>query len=122
MDRCRCAPGVTCTDIIISDLVMPQVFGLDFVEALFAKGCVAPHLAMMSGYWSGADEARAVRLGRRLFAKPFDLTEIDAWLATVETLVPPNRGLLLLSAPEWGGQPRARSHGDADWPLDPSPR
>ena len=65
---------------------------MDFVEALFAKGCVAPHMAPMSGEWSEADEARAVRLGCRLFARPFPLTEIDAWLTKVETLVPPDRG------------------------------
>ena len=113
MDRCPCAPGITCTDIF-SDLHMPHVHGLDFMEALFAKQCVAPHIALMSGEWSEADEARAVRLGCQLFAKPFHLTEIDAWLTRVETLVPPDRGLLPLSAPAWWGRPTAPSQGDSN--------
>ena len=64
-------PGITCADIILSDLNMPQVQGLDFVETLVAKRCAAPHIGLMSGAWSAADEARAVRLGCRLFHKPF---------------------------------------------------
>ncbi len=42
---------------------MPQVQGLEFAEAFLAKGCVAPHIVLMSGNWSEADEARAARLG-----------------------------------------------------------
>jgi hypothetical protein len=64
---------ITCADIILSDLNMPQVQGLNFVETLVAKGCVVPHIALMSGEWSDADETRAARLGGRLFRKPFSL-------------------------------------------------
>jgi hypothetical protein len=94
MDRCPCAPGITCTDIILSDLNMPLVQGLDFVEALALKHCAAPHIALMSGTWSEADEDRAARLGCRVFRKPFSLVAIDPWLAKVATLVSPDRGLL----------------------------
>ena len=104
MDRCECPAGVTCTDIIIADLNMPQIHGLEFFEALFVKRCVAPYLALMTGAWSAADEARALRLGCWLFTKPFTFGQLDAWFTTVESLVPPDRRLLLLSAPEWWGQ------------------
>ena len=109
MDRCRCPAGVTCTDIIIADLNMPQIHGLDFFETLFAKRCVAPYLALMSGAWSEPDEARALRLGCWLFTKPFTFGQIDTWFATVESLVPPDRQLLTLGAPEWQSQPTASS-------------
>jgi DNA-binding response OmpR family regulator len=99
MDRCPCPPGTTCADFILSDLQMPRVYGLDFVEALLQKQCAVPHLALMSGFWTPADEARAVGLGCRLFRKPFSLRELDAWLDTAETLVPPDRGLLELTPP-----------------------
>ena len=101
IDRCPCAKGITCTDIILSDLSMPQVQGLDFVEALLAKGCVVPHVGLMSGDWPEADAARAVRLGCQLFRKPFSLAEIEAWLTKVETLVPPDRGLLRWDTCGW---------------------
>ncbi len=110
LDRCPCAPGTTCTDIILSDLHMPLVQGLDFIEALARKQCAGPHIALMSGIWSEADEARAARLGCRIFRKPFSLGAVDAWLATVETLVSPDRGLL-----EWdrgGGGCHVPSPGD----------
>ena len=107
MDRCRCPAGVTCTDIILADLNMPQIHGLDFFEALFVKRCVAPYLALMSGAWSEADEARALRLGCWLFTKPFTFGQLDAWFTTVETLVPPDRQLLTVGAPAWRGQPTA---------------
>jgi len=91
---------------------MPQVQGLDFVEALVAKGCVVRHIALMSGEWSDADETRAARLGCQLFCKPVTMAEIDAWLAKVETLVPRDRGLLQWESCGWGQQtqpPPARS-------------
>jgi len=104
MDRCPCAAGVACTDIILSDLNMPQVQGLDFVEALVAKRCAAPHIALMSAAWSVADEARAAHLGCQLFRKPFAIAEIDAWLTKVEALTSPDRGLLPWDARGWGRQ------------------
>ncbi len=73
---------------------MPEVQGLDFVEALMAKRCCVRHIALMSGEWSAADIARAKRLGCHIFAKPFAIVEIDAWLDQVERLVPPDRRLL----------------------------
>jgi DNA-binding response OmpR family regulator len=108
MDRCPCAPGITCADIILSDLNMPQVQGLNFVEALVAKGCAVPHIALMSGEWSDADEARAAHLGCRLFRKPFSLADITAWLTTVEARVPPDRGLLAWDSCAWGRQTPAQ--------------
>ena len=101
MERCPCAPGIICADIIFSDLNMPGVQGLDFIEGLMAKHCVVPHLVLMSAEWTEADEARPVRLGCRLFHKPFSLAELDAWLAKIEPLVPPDRGLLLWDSFAW---------------------
>ena len=99
MDRCPCPPGTVCADLLLSDLQMPEVAGLDFVEGLLAKGCVAPHLGLMSGAWSPAAHARAVRLGCRLFQRPFDMAELLAWFDTVEAQVDFTRALL-----EWRGQ------------------
>jgi DNA-binding response OmpR family regulator len=99
MDRCPCPPGTVCADLLLSDLHMPEVQGLDFVESLLAKACVTPHIALMSAAWSAAAWARAGRLGCRLFTKPFASAEILAWFDTVQAHVAPTRVLL-----DWCGQ------------------
>ncbi len=111
LETCPCAAGITCADLILCDLNMPQVQGLDFVEALLAKRCGVRHFALMSGGWSAADIARARRLGCHLFAKPFAIAEIDAWLDRVESQVAPDRGLLQWDTCKWKGQPSAPDRG-----------
>lgn len=93
-DRCLCDQETTCTDIILSDLNMPNVKGLDFVEELFAKGCRCHNIALMSGAWSEHDVARANSLGCKLFSKPFTIAEIQKWLVQVEGRLTPDRKLL----------------------------
>ena len=99
MHRCSCAAGTICADIIISDINMPRVNGLDFVEALATKQCALPHVALMSGGWSDADRARAAQLGCQLFTKPISVAEVEVWLDTVETVIAPTRQLR-----EWDAQ------------------
>jgi DNA-binding response OmpR family regulator len=99
MHRCPCSPGAVCADLLLVDLHMPEGAGLDFVEGLLAKGCVAPHVALMSGDWSLAAHARAVRLGCRLFQKPLEIPELFAWFSIMEAQVDPRRVLL-----DWRGQ------------------
>jgi CheY-like chemotaxis protein len=52
--------------VILSDLNMPEMQGLDFVAALMAKHCAVAHIALLSGAWSEADKARAAGLGCQL--------------------------------------------------------
>lgn len=81
--RCQCEAGTTCADIIISDLQMPNVQGLEFLESLRAKGCRCRGIALMSGGWTPKDAERAEGLGFKLFAKPFHIHEVLEWLDTV---------------------------------------
>jgi len=101
--RCPCPPGTTCADIIISDINMLQVNGLDFVAALPTKGCALPRFALISGAWSDEDRARARRLGCHLLTKPFSLVELTTWLEHVEAGVAPTRRLLDWDAQGWWG-------------------
>lgn len=86
-DVCRCQMEEPCADAIISDLHMPGMTGLEFAEAQRAKGCKCAHIALVSGRWSAAEVARASRLGCKLFAKPFHISQIDEWLDAVEEAV-----------------------------------
>ena len=107
MPRCPCPPGTVCADLLLSDLNMPEVQGLDFVETLMSKQCVAPHLGLISARWSPAAHARAARLDCRLFTKPFPIAEILAWFDTVEAHVAPTRALLDWQAQGWRIEPSA---------------
>lgn len=94
MPLCPCPSGTLCADIIISDINMPRVNGVDFIEALASKQCAVPRIALMSGGWSDADRMRAARLGCQLFTKPLSIAQFEAWLDTVESIIAPARRLL----------------------------
>jgi CheY-like chemotaxis protein len=81
---CRCAASERCVDIILSDIRMPTINGLDFVENQKKKQCKAPYIAMMSGSWTSDDLKRAERLGCKILQKPFEASEINEWLDEVE--------------------------------------
>ena len=38
-ENCSCPDGQTCTDIILTDINMPVMRGIDFVEKQIDKGC-----------------------------------------------------------------------------------
>ena len=93
VQSCACPSHQACADIIISDLNMPFMKGLDFLEQQIKKGCKVTHLALMSGDLTNSDSDRAKSLGIKLFNKPFSITEIDEWVEIVEAEVPPDRVL-----------------------------
>ncbi|MEI7879707.1 MAG: response regulator [bacterium] len=76
-----CYPAGMCPDIIISDIDMPHVNGLEFIESLFTKGCKCKHVAMLSGIGiADADMKRMAEYGVRYFSKPLDYVEFEMWL------------------------------------------
>jgi len=91
---CKCPPDGLCADIIISDLNMPNVRGLDFLEAQRRKGCKIQHVALISGGWTGAEMRRADETGCRVFAKPLEIQQIHEWLDQVEGKIDARRTLV----------------------------
>jgi DNA-binding response OmpR family regulator len=78
---CPCIPEAKCPDIIISDVDMPDVTGLTFVEAVFNRKCKCKHVALLSGKdISDHDMKRIAKLGTRVFTKPLDFAEFEAWV------------------------------------------
>ena len=84
LPECRCKENERCADIILSDLEMPCINGLKFIENQRYKNCKAPHIAMMSGNWGEEELLRASELGCKNFHKPFQIDEINEWLDEVE--------------------------------------
>ncbi len=90
---CRCPLNNACSDIVITDLKMSVMSGLEFVERQIVKGCKVKNIALMSSSWSVEEQAAAQRMGCRLFSKPFSLAEMKAWLQECEKRIDPRREL-----------------------------
>ena len=93
LPECRCDPNQTCTDMIVSDLNMPNITGLRFVENQKKKNCKCQHVVLMSGNWTEQDLLRAHELGCKTLAKPFTFQELYEWLDEVERSIEPTREL-----------------------------
>ena len=81
---CQCTENERCADIIITDLDMPNVSGLDFLDGQMSKGCKIQYIAIMSGAWPEASKGRAKGLGYAVFEKPFSLSALTKWLDKCE--------------------------------------
>lgn len=72
--------NASCADIIISDIYMPTVEGLNVIKNRVDRGCGVTCRALMSADWSDVVWQYAKRIGCRLFSKPFDLEDMLEWL------------------------------------------
>ena len=86
-----------CSDIIISDLYLPNIDGLELIKDRIDNGCKVKCRALMSTSWSEADWQYAHKLGCKLFRKPFDLKEILEWLDDCAKKIDADRKLMNLS-------------------------
>jgi DNA-binding response OmpR family regulator len=92
-DMCLCPEGQTCADIILTDINMPHMKGIDFIERQRAKGCACKHVALMSGAFTSEDEKKARDLDLKFFKKPFAIDEVFRWLDIIEPQINPHRKL-----------------------------
>jgi len=88
---CHCDSNHVCADIIISDIKMPKVSGLQFVDGQKEKGCKIKNIAFMSGPWSKSDLKYAQELGCKVFHYPYTFEEINDWLDECEKNISPGR-------------------------------
>jgi two-component system response regulator YesN len=94
----KCYHENPCSDIIISDVSMPKLDGLKFVEKIKKSGCKVKNIALISGYWSKEDISRAKEIGCSVFHKPLKPAQLNEWLDNCEKNISPNR-LLSQSMP-----------------------
>ena len=90
---CSCPVTYACADIILTDLNMPFIKGMDFLENQKKKGCKVRNMALMSGDLDKEISDRAKRLGIKLFEKPFGLKELEEWVEMAEKQIPEERHL-----------------------------
>jgi two-component system NtrC family response regulator len=81
---CRCKNHQSCTDVIMTDLNMPGMDGIRFIENLKKKNCKCRHVAVMSGDLNAEAMYQAVKLGCSAFEKPLDNKTLFSWLDNIE--------------------------------------
>jgi CheY-like chemotaxis protein len=81
---CPCPFAEACPDLILTDINMPAVSGVRFVENLKSKGCTCPNIAIISGNWTDSDLKRANRMDVSVFSKPLCPAHIRSWLDKIE--------------------------------------
>ena len=82
--HCRCDESSRCADIILSDMAMPGMNGLEFLASQRELDCHVAHLGLMSGSWTADTWERAQELNIQPFHKPLDLDMLQFWLAICE--------------------------------------
>jgi CheY-like chemotaxis protein len=93
LPECRCTPDQACTDVILTDVNMPEMDGLQFIENLKNKNCKCRHVAIMSGWLSPGNTYRAEQLGCKIFAKPLNMDSFCEWLDGIHRVANPSREL-----------------------------
>ena len=83
-DSCPCSARECCPDVILTDINMPAVNGIEFVNKLNLIGCRCKHIAMISGHWTEEVLQEVLPLGVSVFAKPFYLESLYSWLDKAE--------------------------------------
>jgi CheY-like chemotaxis protein len=102
-EGCTCDFTHACSDILISDICMPRVSGLQLIENLKKTNCRIPHMALMSGNWAAGDWERAQQLGLPVFEKPFKMNDFRLWIECCRETIPQNR--ILCGRPLSGAAP-----------------
>ena len=82
--ECRCGENERCTDIILSDLNMPGINGLEYFSNQRTKGCKCQNIALVTDNINIDVAQKATNLSCKLFSKPVDMKEISGWLHEIE--------------------------------------
>ncbi|MCK5595123.1 response regulator [bacterium] len=90
---CPCPLNYVCADIIITDINMSGINGLNFIENQLNHGCKAENIGVMSGTWDDNQIKQANKLNTHIFHKPFELENLFSWLEACESKIDPERKL-----------------------------
>ncbi len=79
---CPCPPDdPRCPDVMVVDIDMPGMNGVEFLDTLRRRGCRCRHFALMTGHHMKEFHlTRIMKLGGQLFQKPFTMANVTDWL------------------------------------------
>ena len=93
LKNCQCPQENACADFIFTDIIMPEMTGLEFIEQQKNKGCKTRFFCIISSAWNEEYENFARRFGCKTFKKPLDIIEFIDWVGKCEKLIPEDRKL-----------------------------
>lgn len=82
----ECPKGEPCTDILLTDYIMPGMNGVELLMAQSRRNCKLPakNKAIISGFMDDSVLKKLHALGYTCFEKPFNLRELEEWLKARE--------------------------------------
>jgi CheY-like chemotaxis protein len=81
-----CENFIPCADILITDIIMPGINGIDLLEKQKERGCKMHqgNKAVISGALSLDHEKKISDMNVKYFQKPFEFSDIITWLDECE--------------------------------------
>jgi DNA-binding NtrC family response regulator len=67
-------------ELLITDIQMPEMNGIDFFLQNIQKGCKIKNVAIMSGAWTDESRDVAERFNCKQIDKPFTVSKISEWV------------------------------------------
>ena len=81
--NCPCPVDHPCADILIADIVMPKIEGIDFFKKLKSSGCwpfARGNVAIISGFLTIHYMNELNNLGIHYLRKPFAMKDMFEWI------------------------------------------
>lgn len=81
-----CEKVVPCADVVITDLKMPKMSGIELLERQTKRGCKLDvrNKAVISGHFEEGSIRKIDGMGCARFEKPFGLSALSGWLRECE--------------------------------------
>ena len=86
---CNCPKNIRCTDLLIVDIMMPMMNGIDLLRLQEQRGCKVPvfHKALMSASQSKEHKQAAREIGCHFIEQPLKVPNILDWIDQCESSV-----------------------------------
>lgn len=91
--KCPCPSKHACVDVILADINMPGITGLEFIDNQVKKGCKVKNIGVMSGAWNNNQIEQANKLKVHIIHKPFKMKDFVSWLEDCKSKIDPERVL-----------------------------